>query len=63
MLGECLMAQNRYEEAETLLLESHTAMNKAMGANDPRVQRAKARLVKLYEAWGKPEEAAVYRAL
>lgn len=60
MLGECLEAQNRYEEAETLLLESHAAMNKAMGANDPRVQSARLRLFKLYEAWGKPEQAAAY---
>lgn len=63
LLGECLAAQNRYEEAETLLLESHTAMNKAMGANDPRVQKARLRLFKLYEAWGRPEQAAAYRAL
>jgi serine/threonine-protein kinase len=61
MLGECLAAQNRYEEAETLLLESHTTMNKTMGANDPRTKRATMRLVKLYEAWGKPEEAERYR--
>jgi eukaryotic-like serine/threonine-protein kinase len=61
MLGECLAAQKRFEEAETLLLESHTAMNKAMGANDPRTRRARARLFKLYEAWGKPEQAAAYR--
>ena len=63
MLGECLAAQSRFEEAETLLLESHAAINKAMGANDPRVQRAKTRLQKLYEAWGKPEQAAAYRSL
>jgi tetratricopeptide (TPR) repeat protein len=61
ILGECLAAQNRFEEAETLLLESHAAMDKAMGANDPRVKRAKARLVKFYEAWGKPDMAAKYR--
>lgn len=51
----------RYEEAETLLLESHTALSKTMGANDPRVQKAKTHLVRLYEAWGKPEQAAAYR--
>jgi serine/threonine-protein kinase len=61
MLGECLAAQSRFEEAETLLLESHAALNKAMGAKDPRVQKAKTRLSKLYEAWGKTDEAAKYR--
>ena len=63
VLGECLTAQKRFEEAETLLLESHAALNKAMGTKDPRSQRARLRLFTLYEAWGKPEQAATYRAL
>jgi serine/threonine-protein kinase len=60
-LGECLTLQGRFEEAEKLLLESHTALEKAMTARDPRTQKAKARLAKLYEAWGKPEQAAGFR--
>jgi serine/threonine protein kinase len=63
VLGECLVAQKRFEEAETLLLESHTAFNTALSANDPRTQKAKARLVRLYEEWGKPDQAAKYRPL
>jgi serine/threonine-protein kinase len=62
VLGECLAAQNRYEEAETLLLESHAALSKTMGGHDPRVQRARTRLAKLYEAWGKPEQAAAFQS-
>ena len=62
VLGECLTAQKRFEEAETLLLESHTAVNKTLGANDPRTRRARDRLFRLYEAWGKPDQAESYRA-
>jgi serine/threonine protein kinase len=63
VLGECLTAQKRFEEAETLLLESHTALNKTLGANDPRTHKARRRLVALYEAWGKLERAAHFREL
>jgi serine/threonine-protein kinase len=61
LVGECLTAQKRFEEAEPLLLESHTAIEKALSARDPRTQSARERLVKLYEAWGKPEAAARFR--
>ncbi|MEY2521064.1 MAG: eukaryotic-like serine/threonine-protein kinase, partial [Verrucomicrobiota bacterium] len=60
-LGECLTAQHRMEEAETLLLESHTAFNQALGANDPRTRDARRGLLALYEAWGKPDKAARFR--
>ncbi|MEY2562491.1 MAG: eukaryotic-like serine/threonine-protein kinase [Verrucomicrobiota bacterium] len=60
-LGECLMSQNRYEEAESILLESHAGLSKALGANDPRTRDARQRLLALYEAWGKPESANGYR--
>jgi eukaryotic-like serine/threonine-protein kinase len=60
-LGECLGVQKRFDEAEPLLLESHTALNKALGENDPRTQRARRRLVALYEAWGKPEIATKHQ--
>jgi tetratricopeptide (TPR) repeat protein len=61
-LGECLILQRRYPEAETLLLESHDLFRKRMGPSDPRTQSAAARLVNLYELWGKPDGAARYRA-
>ena len=61
LLGECLTAQKRFEEAEPLLLESHIAIEKTLSARDPRTENAKARLVELYEAWGKPEKAVAFR--
>lgn len=60
-LGECLVLENRYAEAEPLLLKSHTVFQKRMGSADSRTQAASTRLVDLYEAWGKPEQAAQYR--
>jgi eukaryotic-like serine/threonine-protein kinase len=59
--GECLLLQKRYAEAEPLLIESHNAFEKRLGPKDPRTQDACRRLVRLYETWGKPDEAARYR--
>ena len=60
-LGECLIRRERYPEAEPLLLDSQRVFETKMGPADPRTQNAKTRLVQLYEAWGKPDEAARYR--
>lgn len=60
-LGECLVMQTRYEEAEPLLLDCHNVFQARFGPTDPRTQSAKTRLIKLYEAWGKPGDAARYR--
>ena len=57
-LGENLTSQKRYAEAEPLLVESHGKFNASLSGRDPRTQQARRRLVALYEAWGKPEEAA-----
>jgi tetratricopeptide (TPR) repeat protein len=57
-LGECLTKQRRYAEAEPLLLESHNALEAALGGGDPRTQKARRRLAALYEAWQKPDAAA-----
>lgn len=62
-LGENLTAQKRYTEAEPFLTESYTTLDSRLGQRDPRTVEAKQRLVKLYEAWDKPEQAAQYRAL
>jgi serine/threonine protein kinase/tetratricopeptide (TPR) repeat protein len=64
LLGAVLVDIERYEEAETLLLE---ARREVESAATPRAAADTAslntRLVELYIAWGKPEKAAVYRAL
>ncbi|MFL6254688.1 MAG: protein kinase domain-containing protein [Pyrinomonadaceae bacterium] len=62
-LGECLTTQQRYAEAESLLQESYTSLEGCLGQRDPRTTEAARRLTSLYEAWGKPTQAAQYRAL
>jgi serine/threonine protein kinase/predicted negative regulator of RcsB-dependent stress response len=63
VLGECLTVQGRYNEAEPLLTESYTALNSRLGQSNSLTMEAKRRLLILYEAWHKPEQAAQYRAL
>ena len=61
-LGECLTAQHRYAEAESLLIESYNSLKASQGEQNPRTIEARQRLVKFYEAWKKPALAAQYRA-
>jgi len=61
-LGECLTTQKRFAEAEPLLIESYTTLDSKLGQRDPRTVEALGRLVNLYQAWGKPEQAAQYGA-
>jgi len=60
-LGECLVLEKRYAEAEPLLLDSYKIFEARVGSSDPRAESARVRLLKLYEAWEKPAEAARYR--
>jgi serine/threonine protein kinase/tetratricopeptide (TPR) repeat protein len=62
-LGECLTTQKRYAEAEPLLQRSHDAMKAVQGEHGPLTQEAVRRLAALYQAWGKPEQAAHYQAV
>jgi hypothetical protein len=62
MLGGALLGQKKYADAEPLLLAGHEGM-KAQEAKIPpqgqvRIPEAIERLVQLYEATGKTEEAA-----
>ncbi|HKY03758.1 MAG TPA: serine/threonine-protein kinase, partial [Blastocatellia bacterium] len=61
-LGESLAAQNRFEEAEPLLVESYNALKDRQVPQSYRLRHAQRRLSVLYERWGKPEQAAHYRA-
>lgn len=61
-LGEALALQQRFAEAESLLVPSFNALEPGQGFDEHR-ERACRRLVDLYEAWGRPEEATSYRAL
>jgi eukaryotic-like serine/threonine-protein kinase len=65
-LGGSLLSQKKYAEAEALIVEGYEGM-KAREARipppgKPRLTDAAERVVKLYEAWGKPEKAAEWRA-
>ena len=60
-LGECLTAQQRYAEAEPLLTDGYTGLIWKLGEKDVRTAEARQRLAKLYDAWGKPEQALLFR--
>jgi serine/threonine-protein kinase len=62
-LGECLTIQQRYNEAEPLLVGSYESLKTSQGANNPRTRLALQRLVELYGKWQKPDLAAKYRAM
>jgi hypothetical protein len=62
-LGEFLTTQARFPEAEQFLLASYESLKKSQAENSPRTRLALERLANLYEAWGKPEQAARYRAV
>lgn len=65
LLGEALLEQKKYAEAEPLLLSGYQGMkkheDKIPAREKVRLTKALQRLVRLYEAWGKPEEAARWR--
>jgi len=63
VLGTCLAQERRYAEAEPLLLASYTTFNGKRGSASKEAQDCLGRIVALYEAWGKPDKAAPYKAL
>jgi outer membrane protein assembly factor BamD (BamD/ComL family) len=65
MLGGALLGQKKYADAEPLLLAGYEGMKKREAKIPPqgkgRVTEAVERLVQLYEATGKKDEAAKWR--
>ena len=66
MLGGSLLGQGKYFEAEPLILAGYEGL-KAREENipapgKPRLAAAAERVVRLYEAWGKPEKATEQKA-
>ncbi|MBE7158206.1 MAG: tetratricopeptide repeat protein [Rhodospirillales bacterium] len=59
-LGECLLAEKRYAEAEPLLLTGLANLEKRLGPQNRLTQQTRQRLRDLYLAWSKPAEAARY---
>jgi len=64
LLGDCLRVLGRYDEAEQYLLPTYRALEDQGGA---QIRAQKIRilepLVRLYEAWQKPDRAASTRAM
>ena len=65
LLGGSLLGQKNYAGAEPLLLAGYEGMKereaKIPPQGKPRLTEALERLVQLYDAWGKPDEAAAWR--
>ncbi|MGH9841172.1 MAG: tetratricopeptide repeat protein [Blastocatellia bacterium] len=62
-IGGCLTKLKRYSEAEEQLLAAYAGLKSARGEQHAQTRTAVSRLIELYEAWGKPDQAAPYRAL
>jgi hypothetical protein len=60
-LGACLVAQERFAEAESILLESHAAWTAVGGDTKAKASCAEL-LVGLYEKLGRPQDAERFRA-
>ena len=59
-----MAGQKRFDEAEPLLLEGYTGLESSLPA-DRRAEKlplAIERLIRLYDAWGKPDKADEWRA-
>lgn len=62
-LGECLLLLGRYDEAEPLLLEEYESTRQHALGTPHRLHASVSRLVRLYEAVGKEQDAARYRSV
>jgi tetratricopeptide (TPR) repeat protein len=60
-LGECLLALKKYADAQPLLVEYYEALRRNRDALPTARRAAGDQVVKLYEAWGKPDQAAEWR--
>jgi hypothetical protein len=64
-LGGSLLGQKKYAEAEPLLLLGYEGLKarqaKILVPQRTRLIEARERVVRLYEAWGKPDKAAEWR--
>jgi tetratricopeptide (TPR) repeat protein len=63
LLGAALSGQKRFEAAEALLLEGYEGLKRLRGPSQTTAtfREATERLVQLYEAWGKPAQAAEWK--
>jgi len=62
MLGGSLSALGRHDEAEQLLVSSYDALKIRKGVSRRFVREALERVIKLYDAWKKPEKVSEWKA-
>jgi Flp pilus assembly protein TadD len=66
LLGGSLLGQGKFAEAEPLILAGYEGLKareaKIPVRRKPSLAEAAARVVQLYEAWGKPQQAAAWKA-
>ncbi len=60
--GRALAALERFDDAESALLEAHGILQTALGDEHEQTKRVVGYLADLYDAWGKPDKAADWRA-
>jgi serine/threonine protein kinase len=63
LLGECLVALERFEEAEPLLVQSYEELMAGPGPGNQNTINALIRIVSLYIEWGRPNEALPHFSL
>jgi len=63
VLGACLTALGRFDEAEAALVEASRVLDARPGARSRHRRETLQRRVELYKAWGRPEKAREYAAL
>jgi tetratricopeptide (TPR) repeat protein len=66
LVGGALMGQKKYSEAEPLIVSGYDGMKareaKIPSPSKPRLSDAAGRIITLYDAWGKNDKAAEWRA-
>ncbi len=60
--GRALAALERFDDAESALLEAHGILQTALGDEHGQTKRVVGYLADLYDAWGKPQIAGEWRA-
>ena len=59
--GRCLIAARRFDEAQSMLTGAHSALVASRG-DSTHIFAAAGMLAALYDVWGKPDQAAAWRA-
>jgi hypothetical protein len=66
LLGGALLGQGQYAAAEPLLVQGHQEMMvrraRIPAFSKPRLPEAAEGIVRLYQAWGKPDKAAEWKS-